>query len=590
MTPTNGLTLPSARAQKILIVVAGEADELRRLRAREAILDFLSGWSSRLHQVTDRAALAQLTREAVRQTTPYRQCWIYVMPLNPTGTEMELILVATDQADVVVREISMLPTDGDAYMQEVLTSVEPAIVIDAQTDPRVNREIVDLLGNRTIINVPLRLLDRRVGALGAGTFGDEGVIPPSAQDIWALKLISQQLVVALSRQQIETERAQARQERERLQAQFLQAQKLESVGLLAGGVAHDFNNLMVGVLGNASLARDELGADGPAEPLLLAIEVAAQRASELANQMLSYAGRNEYTLAPVDLGRLLHEMLALLTAVIPRSVKVEVALPERAAVVQADATQLRQVIMNLVTNAAQAIGDRPGRIGLVVEPGKLEHAAAWRLRVQDSGCGMSPEVQAHIFDPFFTTKAGGHGLGMAAVLGIVRAHGGEIHVDSAPERGTTFEILLPASTRSATSSLAGPPVQPQTIGAGGQILVVDDEELIRTLAKRLLGRLGFDVAVAEDGEAAMSLLAHPEPWSCVLMDLAMPKLGGRALYRAVRAHDPEVPILLSSGRPPEWPWQQEQDPNLAFIAKPYRSQALVDALSVLMAGRGATTN
>jgi GAF domain-containing protein len=154
--------------------VTGETDELQRLRAREAILDYLSGWSSRLHFATERKELAQLTREAVLETTPYRHCWIYVMPHDATSTEMELVMVQGDKAELVVHSMSMLPTEGDAYLQEVLTSPSPAICIDAQTDPRVNREIVTFLGNRTIVNLPLRLLDRRVGAPGGGDLRRRG--------------------------------------------------------------------------------------------------------------------------------------------------------------------------------------------------------------------------------------------------------------------------------------------------------------------------------------------------------------------------------------------------------------------------------
>ena len=538
-----------------------EPDELHRLRAREAVLDFLSGWSSRLHLATDKADVARLAAEAVHQTTPYRQSWIYIMPQDPERTEMELVMFQGPHADLVVHRVSMLPTEGDAYLQEILTSSEPVICVDARTDPRVNRDIVDMLGNRTIVNVPLRLLDRRVGALGVGTFGDEGVAPPTPHALWALSLVGQQLAVAVSRYQLEEERARARQEREHLQAQFLQAQKLESLGLLAGGVAHDFNNLMVGVLGNASLARDVLDADGPAEPLLAAIEIAAQRASDLANQMLSYAGRASYAMAPVGVAPLLEEMRALLNEVIPRTV------------------------MNLVTNAAQAIAPgAPGRIDLTVEDGRHAGRPAVVLRVADDGCGMTPEVQACLFDPFFTTKPHGHGLGMAAVLGIVRAHGGEVRVASTPGEGSEFQIVLPAVPGVIAGRAEGPPSAAALPRTGGRVLVMDDEELVRTFARRLLTRIGLDVILASDGEAGLAeLSAGQQPWSLLLMDLSMPKLSGPALYHEVRARAPDVPILLSSGRPPEWPWQAERDPRLGFIAKPYRMQELVDAMTTLMA-------
>jgi len=559
-----------------------ESQELRRLRAREEVLSYLSDWSARLHQLDRREALATHTAEAVHRTTRYKTCWLYIASQDPERPQLELIVIQGDLADQVVQTLPVLPTDGDEYLQEVLISPQPVICVDARTDPRVNKEITTALGNRTIVNLPARLLDRRVGTLGVGTFGDEGVMPPTEHELWALRMISDQLAVALSRRLLSEERKRARKEREHLQAQFLQAQKMESLGLLAGGVAHDFNNLLVGVLGNASLAREVLPAGNAADAYLDAIEIAGQRASELANQMLSYAGRASYELKPVDLAALLQEMLALLAASIPRTIRIDMKVLTEGTIIDADATQLRQVIMNLVTNAAQAIGDAPGLLCLVIDEAQLEGRNAVMLRVSDDGCGMSPEVRARLFDPFYSTKKAGRGLGLAAVLGIVRGHGGEVEVETQAEQGTTFRIRLP---RSAATVLREHTPRPklERPRAPGRVLLIDDEELVRNLGQRIVERMGMQVMLAEDGQDGLQKFkAEPESWAAVIIDLTMPKLSGAEVYEAVRAQHPTVPVLLSSGRPPTQLPGGGNDDRLAFIAKPYRTQDFVDALARVM--------
>lgn len=562
-----------------------QAQELRRLRAREEVLSYLSDWSARLHQLEGREKLALHTAEAVHHTTRYKTCWLYVMSQDPGSDQLELIVIQGALADQVVQLLSVVPTEDDAFLQEVLNSTGPVICVDARTDDRVNKEITAALGNRTIVNVPARLLDRRVGIMGAGTFGDEGVVAPTEHELWAMGMISEQLAVALSRRLLSEERKRGRKEREHLQAQFLQAQKMESLGLLAGGVAHDFNNLLVGVLGNAGLAREVLPAGNPAEAYLDAIEIAGQRASELANQMLSYAGRASYELKPVDLAALLQEMLALLAASIPRTVRIDLQVLSEGTIIDADATQLRQVIMNLVTNAAQAIGNEPGLLSLAVDEAQLEGRNAIMLRISDDGCGMTPEVRARLFDPFYSTKKSGRGLGLAAVLGIVRGHGGEIEVETQPGAGTSFRIRLP---RSAATVLREHTPRPrlERVRSPGRVLLIDDEELVRNLGQRIIERMGLDVVEAADGQEGLQrFLAEPDSWAALVIDMTMPKLSGVEVYEAVRAKCPTVPILLSSGRPPSELPGGGTDEGLAFIAKPYRTQDFVDALARVMDSR-----
>jgi signal transduction histidine kinase len=286
-----------------------------------------------------------------------------------------------------------------------------------------------------------------------------------------------------------SERALAEEARRAIEAKVLEVQKLESLGVLAGGIAHDFNNLLVAIMGNAGLALLDLPEDSPARASILDIEIASRRAGELARQMLAYSGRSRFQIEPVELSELVRELLTLLQVSIGKGVILRLRLPEEPVVVDADAAQLRQVVMNLVINAADAIGDRSGTVTIRVN--QLDASAEYllnahpeaglepghyaTLEVDDTGMGMDATTQARIFDPFFTTKFTGRGLGLAAVMGIVRGHGGALRVYSEVGRGSTFRIVLPLSAASPLPALD--PERPWR--ASGTVLVVDDDPMVR---------------------------------------------------------------------------------------------------------------
>ena len=355
-----------------------------------------------------------------------------------------------------------------------------------------------------------------------------------------------------------TEREQAEDARRAIEAKVLEVQKLESLGVLAGGIAHDFNNLLVAILGNASLALLDLPEDSPARQSIVDIERAGQRAGELARQMLAYSGRSRLVMEPVELSELVRELLTLLQVSIGKGVIIKLDLPDEPVVVDADAAQLRQVVMNLVINAADAIGDRSGTIAIRVhhlqatldylsdvhpeaglEPG---HFAA--LEVSDTGIGMDAETQARIFDPFFTTKFAGRGLGLAAVLGIVRGHHGALRVYSEVGHGTTFRIVLPLS---ASSPVPSDPADDAWRGTG-RILVVDDDAMVRTVARRLLESFGLTVDDVSDGRTAIDrMAAEPSAYDAVLLDLTMPEVSGPEVLARLRKIRPDLPVVVMSG-------------------------------------------
>jgi PAS domain S-box-containing protein len=371
----------------------------------------------------------------------------------------------------------------------------------------------------------------------------------------------------------------------RLETRMVHAQKLESLGVLAGGVAHDFSNLLVGILGNVALAQHELPPGAPAAALLRDVETAAVRASDLTAQMLTYAGKGRLAAEPVDLGALVAEMLHLLTVVISRraTLRTEFApdLPE----IAGDPTQIRQVVMNLITNASDALGDADGVITLrteVIEATRALLASTYVdedlppgryvcLTVADTGCGMDAATQARIFDPFFTTKFAGRGLGLAAVLGILRGHGGAIQVESAPGRGSRFRVLLPIARAPAA---ARAPTQDAAVRGPAVILVADDEAAVRTVACRVLERAGYRVIVAGDGRAAVDLFAaRADEIDAVLLDLTMPRLRGDEALRELRRIRPGVRAILSSGFS-----DQGVAAGAGFLPKPWTPQDLLAAV------------
>ena len=386
-----------------------------------------------------------------------------------------------------------------------------------------------------------------------------------------------------------TDRVRAADERAELESQIQQAQKLESLGVLACGIAHDFNNLLVGVMTNAGLARRHLAAEAPALALVGSMELAAQRGADLCDQLLAYAGRGEVAVEELDVSALVSEMLELLHVAVagPAELKCELAgeLPR----VTVDPTQLRQVVMNIVTNAAEAVGSGGGRVLLRTGAQSGEDGGQVFVEVDDSGCGMDEDTCKRIFDPFFTTKDAGRGLGLATVLGFVRAHNGAIDVNSTPGRGTTFRVLIPvagatpaAVAGSAAESEAAPPV---TAAATGIVLVVDDEELVRNVVSEILAQEGLQVLTAEDGPAALEvyrLRGHEIALSVV--DLTMPHMNGDELFAHIRALDGEARVLFSSGyHEAKLDGLLRRDSLVGFIRKPFRIEQLLAAVQRLLA-------
>jgi PAS domain S-box-containing protein len=398
-----------------------------------------------------------------------------------------------------------------------------------------------------------------------------------------------------------TERRLAETERREMDRKLQETQKLESLGVLAGGIAHDFNNLLTGILGNVSLARSDLPATSEIQIFLKQIDTSARRAADLCKQMLAYSGRSRFVVQRVDLNQIVTGTTHLLNISISKNCVLRFNLAPVLPGVMADITQLRQIVMNLVINASEAIGHRDGVITLstgmvridrdylltLTHDSGIELGEHVFLEVSDNGCGMDAATVERIFDPFFTTKFTGRGLGLAAVLGIVRGHKGGLKVYSEPDKGTSFKLYLPCVSGPIEAPVTEPVPAPRATNGSGHVLVVDDEETVRVVAARMLEGLGYTVETANDGrEAVEKFRAAPARYRLVLLDLTMPHLDGEGTFRQLRQLHPEVRVVLMSGFTEQDAVSRFTGKGLAgFIQKPFDTEALATAVqSVTLAG------
>ena len=374
-----------------------------------------------------------------------------------------------------------------------------------------------------------------------------------------------------------------------LERQLFQAQKMESLGVLAGGIAHDFNNLLMGVLGHAGLALEQMNPLHPAKRNLEAIQKAGQRAADLTRQMLAYSGRGRFEVRNLDLSAQVEEMLHLLEVSLPKTVVLNLGLKKGLPAVSADASQIQQVIMNLVINAAEAIGEASGSITIATGAQQVTEAAAQTmlvgqdvapgiyvyLEVADTGCGMDSDTLSRIFEPFFTTKFTGRGLGLSAIMGIVRGHKGALRVYSEMGHGTTFKVLLPA-LGGGTEAVAAPAEETSWAGTG-LVLVVDDDETVRAVARQTLEMKGFQVLEAQDGMEAVDLVrTQGAAIGVVILDMTMPRMGGEEAFREMRLLHPEIRVILSSGYNEVEAMNRFMGKGLkGFIQKPYGPRELL---------------
>ncbi len=389
-----------------------------------------------------------------------------------------------------------------------------------------------------------------------------------------------------------SERKIAEEERRRLERKIQHSHKLESLGILAGGVAHEFNNILTGILGNASFAKRDLPEGSVLRESIELIEEAATRAADLTNQMLAYSGRGAFMVRSLRLSDFVDEMSALFEAAIPKKIRIQYDHEGDDPIIDGDAEQIEQLVMNLVTNAVESIGSKRGTI--TIRTGRMEVNEAYLrgtyldddlpagryafLEVADTGRGMDAETRKKVFDPFFSTKFAGRGLGLAAVLGVVRGHRGAVRVESEPGRGSVFRVLFPALAREEPACRRRGESDVTDANRSQTVMVVDDEVQVRQLASKALETRGYQVVLAEDGETCIGLFEEdPERYDVIVLDLTMPDLDGTEVLERLRAIRPDVRVILSSGYAEQDVVRRFAGKELtAFLHKPYVPATLLE--------------
>ena len=419
--------------------------------------------------------------------------------------------------------------------------------------------------------------------------------------------ISHTLSHALREWRLLQERKRADEEKIEMERLLFHAQKLESIGVLAGGLAHDFNNLLMVILGNLDLAMEYISPVSAARACIENAVRSSKRAADLTQQMLAYSGKGKFLIRKLNLSEMVEGNIQIFGAAVPKNVTLNLQLTKDIPLIMADVAQVQQVVMNLITNASEAIGEMNGVLTLLtgVEvydevylkqsriKEKLRAGRFVYLDISDTGCGMDEKTQSLMFDPFFTTKFTGRGLGMAAVFGIVRGHKGALFVNSRVGRGTTVRVLFPAlEMERVADEPAGDPaadqrVRYETPHISGTILVVDDEAPVRDLCKAMVEHFGYRVVTAVDGEDAIEVFRkHADEIVCAILDLTMPRMDGIAAYMELRRICPDLKVILSSGFNQQEATQRFTSQGLAgFIKKPYGIKVLQNELERVLKGR-----
>lgn len=460
-------------------------------------------------------------------------------------------------------------------------------VIHPDDRERAKNSVSSAVKKRRSFEVEYRIIDRSgrvkwVLERGQGVYDEEGKL-----------LFIEGLAIDI------TQRKDAESEKLLVERRLLEGQKLESIGVLAGGIAHDFNNLLTGIIGNANLAELDSSVSPRVQQNLKQIEIASQRAAELCQQMLAYAGKGRFMVHRVEMGSLVENTVPLLRASISKRAQLQFDLTPGLPPVLADPTQMRQIVMNLVLNASEALGEQDGEIVIttrLVRPTAEDFGGGASLvppefgqdfvffQVRDTGCGMTPETMAKIFDPFFTTKFAGRGLGLAAVQGIIRSHKGGLKVVSSPGKGSTFTLLFPVVSGPVEPGPSRRIVAPAW-RREGLALIIDDEDHVRNVTAGLLHSCGFRTELARDGYEGVDIFRiKPNEFDVVMLDMTMPRLSGEETLQLLREVSPDVRVLFMSG----YNRREVVDALagsgvLSFIQKPFTLEALRDQLQAMLA-------
>jgi signal transduction histidine kinase/ActR/RegA family two-component response regulator len=541
-------------------------------------------FSRELRRVDGYDALIELIRGDLQSRFGFSNAWLYVVE-HEEDPHALLVATAGPKAALIRELVPVVPRAGDVMTDTLLRDQRPIFIPDAQLGPFP--EVTRRLGNRTVVNLPMGVVDHSLGILGCGSFDQEGVVEltePVQQYLIQLSNITSIALARIVLRRRDNERAA-------LERRLAQRQRLESLGLLAGGIAHDFNNLLTVIrMSSEELARGPLTAPQRAD--LELIRDSERSASKLTQKLLVLGRKQALVKDSVDINEIVISFNRLLSRLLPASIEIDFIAGAGLPRLQLDGSQLEQVLMNLAINARDAM-PAGGRLIIeteqVVVNGDYRRAHPWAksgryvlLTVSDTGVGMLPEVRERLFEPFFTTKSTGEGtgLGLAVVWGIVQQHGGMIHCYSEIGHGTAFKIYFPAAEQAA--SLVGSKV-PRPIPRGVErILIADDQEHVLFVMKRALENAGYQVTSVPDGNAALEA-SRTQDFDLYLLDAIMPGLSGRAVCEQIRAHKPGARFLFSSGYGAETlPAAFLDDLGIRLIPKPLDPETLVRTVRAVL--------
>ncbi|MCY3412178.1 MAG: PAS domain S-box protein [Candidatus Heimdallarchaeota archaeon] len=527
-----------------------------------------------------------------------------ILGINGVATnisEKEVLARKLQQSEERYRVVAESAPFGILIMQKAVVSYANRKYVNIfgydSIDEIIGRNGVDFL----VPQVREKLLQRALSR-------EEGNEEPQAYESIGLKKSGEEFPMRVNMQRITymgepaimgffqdiTEEKGAEEQNEKIMKQMMHTQKLESLGVLAGGIAHDFNNLLVGIMGNATLISSKLEEGNPLREYINQIEHTSKLASDLTRQMLAYSGRGQFLKEVISLKDLILEYDHLIRASISKTNELIYRLDDDLPLIEVDTTQIRQVLLNLVSNASESITHNQGVIIISLSKLKFNSGEAMKtfqielkpgeyllLEVQDNGAGIEQDIIERIFDPFYSTKFTGRGLGLAVVQGIIKGHSGAIKVSSEINKGTTFKVLIPVGENLKKVEKEE---QVVTLNQRGRILICDDEKIVREVAANMLSDLGFEILYAIDGQHAVEMYdAHSHEIDLILLDLTMPKLSGEQVFKHIRKHDPHVKIIISSG------FNEKEVVNRfsgkqfsAFLQKPYGYKDLIYLINQLM--------
>jgi two-component system, cell cycle sensor histidine kinase and response regulator CckA len=549
------------------------------------VLEEVLRFQTQLQKATTVRELLVATLQVVRQLSGYQHVWLLAVHEGPPRV-VRSVAVSGGLEAFAWNEARAIPVDGDRLLEEVVAATEPVLVDDARTDPRCNPDVAAEVGNRTILNMPILLEDKRLGVLGTGTFGDEGVRVPTEAQLQQLKLVAALFAAALNRVRVT-------EERDQLARKLSAVQRIESLALLAGGVAHDFNNLLTIISSNLHLLASRPLTPAQASDVKETLE-ACHRAGKVTHQLLAIGRKQDLRFEELDVNARVRAVTAMLSRLLGERIQLDFVPAALLPQVLADGGQLDQVVMNLCINARDAM-PQGGRLTLetqqVVLNGNFIASHPWAragryvlLTVTDTGEGMSPEVLEHIFEPFFTTKAVGRGtgLGLSVAMGIIEQHGGLLHAYSEPGVGTTFKVYLPAHAAKATA--VGTLVQGQVPRGSERVLLAEDDAQLRSTVHRVLTAAGYTVVPARDGTEAVQL-ATDAAFDLVLLDAIMPGLNGREAFERIRLARPATRFLFASGYAADLlPAEFLKQHGLTLLPKPFDPDTLLRAVRQVLDG------